>query len=279
MRYGRLFSRIVGAAGRRAGVLILLTFSTAAGISTAVPGCTPTLPTEQLATGYAALGRNDFSGAMRGADAYLVALPQGPEAAEAYYLRGRAYEMKPAPDAAGSAGNLAAARVAYQNALLHNPEPRLEALIHAGLANVAFFRDDYAGAVSHWNTALPRLEGESRGWAMYRVALSNQRLGKFAAADQGFDELIRTMPGTAPAKRAAEQRGARGFFVQLATFAQADNANTALMDLARAGERPVRTTDRQGRTVVKLGPYPNYPSAIAARQRHMATYPDAMIEP
>lgn len=235
----------------------------------------------QLEKGYQDLDRRQYDAAIASADAFLASNTSGGAgSAEALYLRGRALEQKVAGNPQESRQNLASARSAYVDALKHNPSPQLEARIRASLANVAYFQDDYNTALEQWTSAYDKLEQpETRAWVLYRIALSQQRLGRFPEADKTFAAVQKRYPNTIPAQRARERAGAAGFFVQLGTFRSAAGADRATGTVRSQGMAPVRLTDTQGRHLLRVGPFRSYAQAQAVKSRFAGTYPDAMIIP
>lgn len=243
-------------------------------------GCAPDKQAKaELSEGYAALDAQQYDQAISQADAYLNAHPTGAGTAEALYLRGRGLEIKVARNPSEAKTNLQAARLAYIEALSRNPAPKLEALIHTSLANVAYFQDDYATASQEWTVAYDKLDDENaKSWVLYRIGLSKQRQNQFSDADQIFANVQQKYPGGEPAKRAKEHQGARAFTVQLATFASAPAADTALASLGRDGVKATKQA-AAGRTVVVAGPFSSYQQALQLKARYATTYPDAIIRP
>jgi outer membrane protein assembly factor BamD (BamD/ComL family) len=234
----------------------------------------------QLETGYAALETGNYDAAMAAADEQLRRAPGGPGSAEALYLRGRALEQRRAGSPQQSKSDWQAARAAYQEALNQKPSPQLEAHIRCGLANVAYFQDDYNTAMREWATAYERLDdAAAKGWVLYRLGLCHQRMGSFQQADKLFAQVQQEYPNTVPAERAREHQGARSFAVQLATYANRATADAAVAALRQEGVNPTQTVDPQGRTVVRVGPMSNYQQALTLKQRYAYRYPDALILP
>lgn len=258
-----------------------------------VGGCAAGGPTvrQTLSGGFAdlAAGRNDR--ALSAADEFLQQHPQGGSgSAEAYYLRGRVYELRASAsansaDASATSTNLQAARAAYTKALEFVPAPALEASIRSQLANVAYFQDDYRTALTQWREAYAKLDtlGQSgqdaKPWALYRIGLCEQRLGKFVDADKTFGQVKQTFPTSEPARRAADHVGARAFSIQVGAFATAANADSVVQDLRKKGIAPQRTVDPFGREVVRVGPLPTYDQARIMRKDLAAQYPGAVIVP
>lgn len=252
-------------------------------------------PKTDLQAGYAAFAAGRYDEALAAADQHLAARPGGGRGtAEALYLKGRVHEQRAeraaaAQNAAAAATHLQAARDAYTRALAASPAPALEAHILMGRANVAHFQDDYTLAAAQWATALQKIDAlpaseqaqlqESRPWALYRLGLSQQRLGRFAEADTTFARVQQQFPGTEPARRAAAHQGARAFHVQVGTYTDPANASAAAGALKAEGYAPQTTPDPAGRQVVRVGPIPTYEQAKAMRKVLAARYPGALIVP
>jgi tetratricopeptide (TPR) repeat protein len=236
--------------------------------------------TSKLADGYQALESQHYDAALAAADEQLARSPKGPGAAEALYLRGRTLEQRPAANADEARRNLRSAENAYEEALRHNPAAKLQSYIRASLANVQYFQDDYNAALREWSSVYPHLEDPAvKSWVLYRMGLCRQRLGQFEQADKTFAQVQQQFPNTVPAQRAREHQGARSFTVQFATFANAATAQMAMEAFRRDGVLPTAATDRQGRTIVRVGPLQSHQQALALKQRYAARYPDALILP
>lgn len=243
-------------------------------------GCAPDRRKAQLTEGYAALEANQFGEAMSRADAFLSQYPTGPGTAEALYLRGRAFEQRVAANPNEARSNLQSARTAYIEALGKNPQPKLESYIRTSLANVAYFQDDYATALKEWSSVYDVIpETEIKSWVLYRMALCQQRLGRFSDADRVFTAVEQNFAGSLPAQRAKEKRGARGFLIQFATFLNSTTADNAISALRTQGVMASKQTDPRSRSVVMAGPFATYQQAQTIRNSHLDKYPDAIILP
>jgi outer membrane protein assembly factor BamD (BamD/ComL family) len=256
-------------------------------------GCAPRDRQPQLAgppaqqavldAGFAALENQQYNEAIARAEEFLGSAPHGSGSPEALYLKGRALEGKNASGELGAeevARNLQAAREVYIQALDRRPRQPLEAYIRTSLANVAYFQDDYRTAIAQWTAAYDMLDRDDlKAWAMYRVGVSQQRMGEFAQADQTFANVQATHPGTVPAQRAREHQGARAFYVQLATFASAQAAENAIVDLKRQGITATRASNAEGHSLLRLGPLASYGQAQYFKQQLAAQYPDAIVLP
>ena len=62
--------------------------------------------------------------------------------------------------------------------------------------------------LEQWSQAYPHLtDPDQRVWALYRIGLCEQRLGRFEHADATFAQVQKQYPGTVPAARAREKQG------------------------------------------------------------------------
>jgi len=239
-------------------------------------------PQVLLDEGYRALESQHYDDAITRADQVLAAQPHGENAAKALYLKGRGFEAKNAAgvSAEESQANLQAAREAYINALRENPPQPLDAYIRASLGNVAYFQDDYQTAVTQFAAAYENLDRDDlKAWALYRTGLSQQRQGQFEQADKTFAAVQQRHASSVPAQRAREHQGARGYVVQLATFAQPASADKAAASLKQQGVAASRVDGPEGRAYLRVGPVASYKQAQYTRGRFLKQYPDAVIIP
>jgi tetratricopeptide (TPR) repeat protein len=226
------------------------------------------------------LASRQYNQVVSGSNAFLAATPDGEGAAEALYLRGRAYEDQPNPTAVQAKANLQNARTAYIAALDHHPAPLLEAYIRASLANVAYFQDDYTTAAQQWLAAFNNLDRpDLKSWALYRAGVSQQRLGQFAKADPIFRQVQQMFPDTVPAQRAREHEGARSFYVQLSAFSTADRARAAAAEAGKKGLSVQVAADPQSHFILRTTAVPTYAAAEQLRQRLSGTYEGAFVFP
>ena len=236
----------------------------------------------QLNAGYAALDRKDYEGAMTDAEAFLQHTPNGEGSAEAYYLEGRVHEQRAAEsgtDTEAAKSNLAAARIAYTNGLAQPSAPKVQALLHAGLANIAYHLDDYGTAVREWQVSYAAVEpAEAKAWVLYRIGLCQQRLGWFPQADRSFQMVRAQYPDSEPANRAAQHEGATGFYVQVGAFKDFMNANRTVSSLKVQG-LTAEVVALPTEEVVRVGPLPTFADARAMQIRLIAKYPGAEVVP
>jgi tetratricopeptide (TPR) repeat protein len=239
-------------------------------------------PQVLLDEGYRALENQQYNDAIARADQVLAAQPHGESGAKALYLKGRGLEAKNAVGVSAEAAqaNLQAAREAYVNALRENPPQPLNAYLRTSLGNVAYFQDDYQTAVTQFSSAYETLDRDDlKAWALYRTGLSQQRLGQFEQADKTFAAVQQRHASSIPAQRAREHQGARGYVVQLATFAQPASADKAAAALKQQGVAAARVDGPAGRAYLRVGPIGSYKQAQYTRGRFLKQYPDAVIIP
>jgi tetratricopeptide (TPR) repeat protein len=239
-----------------------------------------------LQAGYDALSAQDYDTAMARSSEFIANNPNGGAGTpEALYLQGRVYEHR--AEVADNAGrqpeahsDLQDARSTYEHALTLNPSPRIAALLHAGVANVAYFQEDYFTAMREWAAAYPGLtQPDARAWVKYRLGLCQQRLGRFDEADRSFAEVRQEYPHSEPAQRAAGHMGVKAFYVGLGSWADARAAADVVGGLRKQGFTAEQSTQPDGRHAVRVGPAYNYEQAKALRVRLLSAYPAATIEP
>ena len=266
---GRGFLRLTGLTALLAGFFLL-------------SGCGGNGAKEKLGAAYQQLdGPNpnyvEIAGA---ADAYLKENPTGPAAADALYLHGRALEAKSQRDPASPQRDWADAYSYYTQALAQKPRPALEGLIHVGMGNILYFQDRYGAASSELAAGYEKLERDTdKAWALYRIGLCQQRLGKWQDADRTFVQVQQQFPNSEPALRSRDHQGYNAFWVQVATFPNPQMASAAMTELKKQGLNAQLFVDTtRNAQVVRVGPL-TYEGALATKQRVLAKYRDALIVP
>jgi tetratricopeptide (TPR) repeat protein len=235
----------------------------------------------KLREGYDALNAHQLDLAMTAADQVLAASPKETLPAEAHYLRGRVFEER-AVAGISVASNLQSARSEYITALGLPHKPDLEGRIRAGAANVAFSQDDYVTAIQQWTSALDKLEKpQDKLQCYYKMGRAAQRLGRWEDADKYFAVVQESAEGSELAIKASQLSGAKGFVVQLATFADARQADVALADLRRQGIIAQNVIDPADRSkhLLRVGPMGTYAEAKGLKARFAVVYPNSVILP
>ena len=233
-----------------------------------------------LNEGYASLDQKQYDRALASADEFLAAHPSGKGAAEAHYLRGRALEQRQAPNPAAAVRNLQDARRAYTAALGEGPSKSLAGYIHASLSNVAFHLDDFAVALPEAVQAFELIDSpELQSQLLLRVGQCHQRLSRFVEADRTFLDVQQRFPNSSAANAARQMHGQHQFYVQVGTFGQAGNAESAIKALSGHKVPLEKGTHANGRTIVRMGPFASYPEARQTRERFIQSFPDSIITP
>jgi len=137
--------------------------------------------------------------------------------AEALYLEGRVYEQRATSNErvgsdTQSKMDLQSARAAYVKALQAPAEPRLVALIHSGVANVAYFQEDYTTANERMGGGIPRsirLGSQGMGSLPHRHLASSGLAGsiRLTTASTGVRQQF---PRSVSAERASPAFGRAG---------------------------------------------------------------------
>ena len=237
----------------------------------------------QLTAARDAVNAHQADQAIQKADAFISTSPDGPGTAEAYAIKGRGYELKVNASPDEERKNLQLARAAYEEALNHNPTQADEGNIRASLSNVAYQLDDYPTALAEASHAYNLVDSaDVQSVLLYRMAVSQQRMGRFTDADSTFGLVQSRFPNSTVAQRSKELEGQRNFYVQLATYttpAAAERALAALQTGPGMGVSLSKHSDASGRTVIDAGPYASYAEAQQAKQHFVDSYPDALIKP
>lgn len=245
----------------------------------ALLGCTST-DRRPIKASASAFDQQDFDQAILLANEAIEDSPSGPNTAEALYLRGRAYEQHPVTGQAQLQANMQAARLSYIEALKHSPSAKLTAYIHTSLGKVALYQDDFTTAIQQFTAAYASIgEPGLQPAVLYHLAKAQQRAGQFAQADVNFLAVIQRYPSSVWATKAKETRGSRSFYVQLAVYQNAAQADAATKTLRSRGIEPKRFLDSQNRQLLRTGPYNSYEEARKMRQKALDLYPDATIIP
>ena len=114
---------------------------------------------------------------------------------------------------------------------------------------------------------------------LYRMGISEQRMGRFTDADLTFQTVQNRYANLPIARNAAEHIGLRNFYVQLATYNTTVGADRAIASLQNSRVAIIKHIDNSGHTVIDAGPFPNFEAAKDTQTRFQQQYPDALIVP
>jgi tetratricopeptide (TPR) repeat protein len=227
-----------------------------------------------------ALQARQFDAAIADADDYLRGQPKGPQAAEAGYDKGQAFQRKDVNNLDERRRNLFEAKSAYTAALNARPSRELEGNIRLELSTVALFQDDFPACIEQAAKAGPLVDAPpAKAWLLYNTGVAQQRLSRFTDADQTFRQVSQKYPGTPQAAAAQQHIGQRLFYVQLATYASPSDADRATLSLRSTGQVVSRRSDVSGHTVLDIGPFSTYPNAQQQRDALLPSFPTAVIVP
>ncbi len=200
--------------------------------------------------------------------------------------KGRAApEQKPIGSQADARNNFSQAREIYQQAAArnspHNRRWRAKRLHAKASPTSSYWLDDYQPPRSpNGRRAYPNFDDPAiKSYMLYRIGLSQQRMGQFGLADQSFASVQQQYPGTDAAKRAREHQGFKSFTLQLATFASGGSADSDISKLQQQGVRPTKSRDSHGNTIIAVGPFSSYSQALGEKLRFSSIYPQAVILP
>jgi tetratricopeptide (TPR) repeat protein len=245
-------------------------------------GCADPQANTSLTAGYSALDAHNYDAVAANADTALARTPTGQPAAEALYLKGRAFEQRPKQTDADTQADYSSAVRCFNQALQNEPPRTLEAYIRSSAANIDYWQRNYSTARGQWMTAYQELDDsdiDTKSMVLYRAAICRQRLGDFAGADEDFAKVQQLYPDSEAARRARDHQGAKAFWLQLATFVTPQLADSAVSKLRNQGVIATRAADARGRAVVSVGPFPNMATAWSLHERFLSQYPDSMILP
>jgi cell division septation protein DedD len=116
---------------------------------------------------------------------------------------------------------------------------------------------------------------------LYRMAQTEQRLGRWSQADQTFGTVQEQAAGSPLAAAAHALEGSRGFYVQVAKTANAHDAQSVITDLRQHGLTAQAVRDPNGASFdyVRVGPLTEYAQAQNLKARLASLYPQALIVP
>lgn len=242
-----------------------------------VAGCesTPAPRIEQIEQARAAYeaGRYDRSEQM--VSTFLRGRSKGAAAAEAYYVRGLS-RIK--------TGNRSGAKRDIQTGHRMTGDKELKAMMAVQLGNFDFDDERYNSAMVHYESAIRDLpEAQPRDKAMYRLAVSQFRVGRFDDGRATLVDLIRRFPNSSLAGPAQRLKNWDGdyYTVQSGAFNNPAHAAKAARDLRNRGfvTRTYHDTTGAARHVVRVGRFRTYSDARGALDRVRRYQSDAFILP
>ena len=207
--------------------------------------------------------------------AYIRKNAMKPEAAEAYYVRGLS-RIRSGNRTKAKRDIEAGHRIARDN--------ELKAMLAVQLGNFDFDDERYSRAQIHYEDAIKHLpDAPPSDKALYRLAVSQFRVGQFRDGRATLAELIRRFPKSTlagPANRVKDWDG-EYFTVQCGAFNNHSRAQQAARNLRRHGfgAVTVRDTSSSIRHTVRVGKFRTYREARRALDKVRRYQSDAFILP
>lgn len=207
--------------------------------------------------------------------AYLRQNAMKPEAAEAYYVRGLSRIRS---------GNRSKAKRDIETGHRIARDNELKAMLAVQLGNFDFDDERYGRARDHYEGAVKHLpDGSPSDKALYRLAVSQFRVGQFREGRKSLAELIRRFPKStlAPAANRIKNWDGEYFTIQCGAFNSQPRAQQAARSLRRSGFNAitVRDTNSTIRHVVRVGKFRTYGEARKALDKVRRHQSDAFILP
>lgn len=236
-------------------------------------GCIQSQPVATLDDANSAYQRGDYEQAYSFASEIASAEPSL-DSAEAAYVAGLS---------AGELGRTDKA-VKYLRRAAEGFDKELAANAGVMLGLAYSTQERYALATDALLDAAPVLTGEDRAKAYFYAAIAQQKLGRWASARDHFTLARASSADPAFRKQIEEQLAVNGYTLQLGSFTNVENAQTAADQIResakenRLGEpRLIPNRARPGQTLVHLGRFTTYGSA--ATYRDQLGVPGAFIVP
>lgn len=245
---------------RRCGSFVALIALT---LTIAMVGCSQG-PPPTLDTAYGALQAGQLEMAYDQA-VYVAKQTNSPDSGEAAYLAGRAARQLENPRAAA----------VWLTRAAQSSDPAINGEAAVALGTLYAEEGKHQRASDSFLYAAERLSGEDRAKATYFAALSQQKLGQWAAARTNLI-LARTYTRDGTLRdRAEQQLEVTGYTVQTGAFLDADNAREAAESIApKAAELGLgaprlvsATADGRAVTLVHVGRFTSYNSASVFREK------------
>lgn len=247
-------------------------------------GCAQRISESQqrfLDEGRAAYDKEQYNQAVERLTVFLSQVREGPEVAQALYLRGASQAR---------AGRRAEA-LSDLNAAVGRPDADADTQWRAYVViGTIYFEDGrWEPARQAYSAAAARMTSEPpKQLVLFRMGVCYERVGRWADARRTFADLVAQFPKTGPTpnvSEAAERRvelGADCFAVQCGAFSQEQNAQNKATELGRRGFAPyIRKEPRGSGTVyvVLVGRFSDYNDAMRQLASVRQFVADAVLWP
>jgi len=243
-------------------------------------GCAARLTEQQrmwLARGQECYERDDYGRAIDQCNHFLSEVSEGPEVAQALYIRGLSNAQ---------AGHRAQAYADLRRCAATPTDTDLAWRAYVVLGTLHLEDEQWSLAAESLRAAADRMPAQPpKDAVLFRLGLCHERLGQWQAALRFYDELARTFTSGTFVKAAQRRLGLRAdhFAVQCGAFRQKSNAENLRADLERKGLEAYIYEEVRGRTamyMVLAGRYASYDDArgqLATIKEHFVS--DALLWP
>lgn len=155
---------------------------------------------------------------------------------------------------------------------------------HATLGLIYAGRSEHHRAIRHLEQATRKLDGDDEARAYYHLALSEQKLGRWASARTHLSLAVSSTSDPSLRRAARQQQDATGYTLQLGAFSEKSNADEHALQMRSrtsgiGSPRVIPSTTSSGDRLylVQVGRFSTFASAAQARRRLGRT--DVMITP
>jgi tetratricopeptide (TPR) repeat protein len=252
----------------------------ALGLLCTLGGCANQLTKQQqmwLAQGQECYERNDYAGAIQQLNYFLREVSEGPEVAQALYVRGMSNAQ---------AGHRQQAYEDLRRCVTVPSRADIAWRTYFVLGTLHFEDEQWSLAAESLRAAADRMAAEPpKDLALFRLGLCRERMGQWQAALNAYTELVRTFGSgvyVAAAQRRLELR-ADHFAIQCGAFRERANAETLRADLNGKALDAYIQEEFRGRTamyIVLVGRYASYDDARAQLAMIKQQFvPDALLWP
>jgi tetratricopeptide (TPR) repeat protein len=226
-------------------------------------GCANRLTEQQqmwLSQGQAFYERNDYGRAIEQCNRFLSEVTEGPEVAQALYIRGLSNAQ---------AGHRPQAYADLRRCAATPTESDVAWRAYVVLGTLHFEDEQWSLAAESLRAAADRMPAQPpKDAILFRLGLCHERLGQWQVALRSYDELARTFTsGTyAQAARRRLELRANHFAVQCGAFREKSNAENLQADLNNKALDAYVQGETRGHTamyVVLVGRYASYDDARA----------------
>lgn len=243
-----------------------------------LPGCGEPKPVTPeglrlLERGKLAYRAGDNPAAIQDMSQFLTQFDGSAEAVQAFYYRARARF---------NVNDFAGARADALKVLGATEDPQLLASAEIVLGNIEYNLNNAPAAEQHYTAALTHIPdtAEPADYALFWLAATLQREGKWEDADLKFDRLIFRFPHCEWSDLARKRIRGRAWTVQLGAFESRPSADQAAENFRQSGlDAQVVRAGGQDRVLfrVQSGRFDNYDRAVASMEALPARPGDAFV--